>query len=147
MNETAAYQARVMKLNQSGVETPATVTSAQPTGKTDFGGGKEIQFLHPGKAHTAGDIVMWLPQEKIVATGDIVTGPVPLMPSPWTDGYGAVLSRVKALGFATLVPGHGPVEHDSRYLDLLAETIQTVSAQMKASVARSLLAVSGSFTR
>ena len=101
-------------------------------------GGKEIQFLHPGKAHTAGDIVMWLPQEKIVATGDIVTGPVPLMPSPWTDGYGAVLTRVKALGFATLVPGHGPVEHDSRYLDLLAETIQTVSAQMKGSVARGL---------
>ncbi len=44
MNETAAYQARVMKLNQSGNETPATITSVQATGKTDFGGGKEILF-------------------------------------------------------------------------------------------------------
>jgi hypothetical protein len=44
MNEAAAYQARAMKLNQSGVEMPATITSVQPTGKTDFGGGKEIQF-------------------------------------------------------------------------------------------------------
>jgi hypothetical protein len=44
MEETAALQARAMKLNQSGVEMPATITSLQPTGKVDFGGGKEIAF-------------------------------------------------------------------------------------------------------
>jgi len=44
MEETAALQARAMKLNQSGVEMPATITSVQPTGKVDFGGGKEMAF-------------------------------------------------------------------------------------------------------
>ena len=44
MDELAVYQAKVMKLNQSGVEMPATVTSVTPTGKVDFGGGKEIVF-------------------------------------------------------------------------------------------------------
>jgi hypothetical protein len=44
MEETAALQARAMKLNQSGVEMPATIASVQPTGKVDFGGGKEIAF-------------------------------------------------------------------------------------------------------
>jgi hypothetical protein len=44
MEEAAAMQARAMKLNQSGVEMPATIDSLQPTGKVDFGGGKEIAF-------------------------------------------------------------------------------------------------------
>lgn len=101
-------------------------------------GTREIQFLHPGNAHTAGDVIMWLPQERIVATGDIVTAPVPLMPSPYTHDYPAVLQRIKALGFTTLVPGHGGVEHDAQYIDLLADTIQTVSTQLKALVAQGL---------
>lgn len=105
---------------------------------TLFMGGREIQFLHFGKAHTAGDLIMWLPQEKIVATGDIVTAPVPLMPSPYTGEYVAVLGRIKALGFKTLVPGHGDVEHDTEYIDLLSETIASVSKQMKALVAQGL---------
>jgi glyoxylase-like metal-dependent hydrolase (beta-lactamase superfamily II) len=99
-------------------------------------GGREIRFLHLGDAHTAGDIVLWLPQERIVATGDVVTAPIPLMPSPYTSGYLDVLGRIEDLGFATLVPGHGLVEHDASYLDLLAETIRTVSAQMTALAAQ-----------
>ncbi len=105
---------------------------------TLFMGGREIQFLHLGNAHTAGDLIMWLPQEKIVATGDIVTGPIPLMPSPYTNEYVAVLAKIKALGFKTLVPGHGLVESDSQYIDLLSDTIQTVSTQMKAFVKQGL---------
>ena len=101
-------------------------------------GGKEIQFLHPGKAHTAGDVILWLPQDRIVATGDIVTAPIPLMPSPYTGDYAGVLGRIKALGFKTLVPGHGLVEHDAAYVDLLADTFHSVSGQMKSLVARGL---------
>lgn len=38
----------------------------------------------------------------------------------------------------TLVPGHGLLAHDSQYLDLLVDTIRTVSVQMKAFVAQGL---------
>jgi glyoxylase-like metal-dependent hydrolase (beta-lactamase superfamily II) len=105
---------------------------------TLFVGGKEIRFLCLGKSHTAGDIIMWLPGDKIVATGDIVTSPVPLMPSAYTRDYPEVLERIKALGFSSLVPGHGAVAIDSQYLDLLAETVQSVSLQMKQLVGRGL---------
>jgi hypothetical protein len=44
VGDQAAYQQRVMKLNQSGVDTPATVTSVTETGNTDMGGSKELQF-------------------------------------------------------------------------------------------------------
>jgi len=99
-------------------------------------GGREIRFLHPGNAHTAGDIIMWLPQEKIVATGDIVTAPIPLMPSAYMNEYGDVLRQLKALGFSTLVPGHGEIEKDAQYVDLLIDTIETVSTQMKSLIAQ-----------
>ena len=99
-------------------------------------GGREIQFLHLGNSHTAGDIVMWLPQEKIVATGDIVTAPVPLMPSAYTRDYAGVLQKIEALDFKTLVPGHGAVQHDAAYVDLLIDTIRSVSEQMKSLLAR-----------
>src|SRR6185369_8454218 len=98
-------------------------TSTFENRMTLYLGSREIQFLHLGNAHTAGDIVMWLPREKIVATGDIVTGPVPLMPRPYTGSYVEVLSRIKTLGFRTLVPGHGLVENDSQYIDLLIDMI------------------------
>ncbi|MEP7074402.1 MAG: MBL fold metallo-hydrolase [Acidobacteriota bacterium] len=101
-------------------------------------GGRDIRFLHLGNAHTAGDLIMWLPQEKIVAAGDIVTGPIPLMPSPYTNDYVGVLEKLKGLGFSTLVPGHGAVEHDFQYIDLLSETIQTVSKQIKSFVAQGI---------
>ena len=73
-------------------------------------GGKEIQFLHLGNAHTAGDLIMWLPQQKIVATGDVVTAPIPLMPSPYTNEYVEVLSRIKALGWEPKYDLKGLVE-------------------------------------
>jgi cyclase len=105
---------------------------------TLYMGATEIQFRHLGSAHTAGDIIMWLPKEKLVATGDIVTGPIPLMPSPYTHDYVGVLDQIKALGFRTLVPGHGPVEHDSQYIDLLVDTVRTVSTQMQSLVRQGL---------
>ena len=98
---------------------------------TLYFGGREIRFLRLGNAHTAGDVILWLPQEKIVATGDIVTSPVPLMPSPYTGDYPAVLGQIKALGFRTLVPGHGAIQADAAYLDLMSETIQLAATQMK----------------
>lgn len=101
-----------------------------------YSGGREIQFLHLGNAHTAGDVVMWLPQEKILAAGDIVTGPIPLMPSAYTSDYIGVLKKLESLGFNQLVPGHGLVEHDTQYVDLLIDTIGSVSSQMKSLIAK-----------
>jgi cyclase len=94
-------------------------------------GGRQIRFLHPGRAHTAGDLVMWLPQDSLVATGDIVTAPVPLMQSPYVREYTGTLDSIRALGFRTLVPGHGAVQRDGAYVELLAALIRTVSDQMR----------------
>ena len=52
-------------------------------------GDRTIKLLHLGQANTAGDIVLWLPAERIVATGDIVVLPSPyafnVPPRPWAE--------------------------------------------------------------
>jgi glyoxylase-like metal-dependent hydrolase (beta-lactamase superfamily II) len=132
-------QTIIDQLDRENNRTAYVIPNASFTDRmTLYLGGREIQFLHLGNSHTAGDIVMWLPQDKIVATGDIVTAPVPLMPNAYTNDYTAVLQKIEALDFKTLVPGHGAVQHDTAYVDLLIDTIRSVAEQMKALVAKGL---------
>jgi hypothetical protein len=44
VGDQAAYQKKAMRINEAGVNHPATVKSMTETGNTDVGGGKEIQF-------------------------------------------------------------------------------------------------------
>ena len=98
-------------------------------------GARSIEVLFLGRANTDGDAVIWLPGEKIAIAGDIVVRPTPYgfysYPLDWAD----TLDRIKALGFTTLVPGHGPVMHDSAYIDALAVLMRDLTAQAKIAVA------------
>lgn len=89
-----------------------------------------VRLLHLGKANTPGDLLAWLPNQKIVVTGDIVVAPTPFgffsYPGEWIETIG----KVKALGFATLIPGHGQPMTDSLYLDKLVAAIGDVRAQV-----------------
>ncbi len=73
-------------------------------------GDREIQLLYFGRGHTAGDVVTYLPKEKILIAGDLITNGIPnyrdSFPAEWT----ATLKGVSHLDFETLVSGHGPVQ-------------------------------------
>ena len=98
-------------------------------------GGRVIELKNLGHANTAGDLVMWLPQERIVATGDIVVLPSPyafnVPPRPWAQ----TLRNLKALDFKTLVPGHGAPQQDTQYVDLLIEVAEDIADQRDALLA------------
>ena len=72
-------------------------------------GNKRIELYYFGKAHTSGDILTYLPDDKVLYSGDVVTetgGP------PYTeDGFPAswvnVIESVEELDIQTIVPGHG----------------------------------------
>jgi glyoxylase-like metal-dependent hydrolase (beta-lactamase superfamily II) len=93
----------------------------------------ELKFL--GHANTAGDIVMWLPDERIVATGDIVVLPSPyafnMPPRPWAQ----TLRQLKEMNYTLLVPGHGSVQTDTVYLDLLIRSAESIAEQRDALIA------------
>jgi len=92
-------------------------------------GGRTIELRFLGHGNTAGDIVMWLPEEKIVVTGDIVVLPSPyafnMPPRPWAG----TLRAINELDYDLLVPGHGPVQRDRAYINLLIEVADSIADQ------------------
>jgi len=116
----------------------ARVTPANITFQDEFtiqSGDRTIKLLHLGHANTAGDIVMWLAEERIVATGDIVVLPSPyafnVPPRAWAKTLRALID----LKYETLVPGHGEVQSDTNYVDLLIESADSIADQRDAMLA------------
>jgi glyoxylase-like metal-dependent hydrolase (beta-lactamase superfamily II) len=72
-------------------------------------GSREIQLLHFGRAHTGGDVVVYLPQDGIVFTGDMMLPGLAYMGDAHVDEWPAALEGLKSLDFDAWLPGHGPV--------------------------------------
>jgi len=87
-----------------------------------------LRFL--GRANTEGDAIAWLPNERIVVTGDIVVHPVPFGFFSFPGDWLGVLERIKALDYRILIPGHGEPQTDSIYIDRLAATLRDLRAQI-----------------
>ena len=78
-------------------------------------GGKEIQVLYVGRAHTRGDSIVFVPQDRIAYLSELYFADQFLFIA---DGYGVdwlrALDAVDALGAEIVVPGHGPIPADPR---------------------------------
>lgn len=71
-------------------------------------GGKEIQILHIGRAHTRGDSILFVPQDRIVYLSEVFfDGRFPFMNSGYVDWI-ATLDSVLKLDADIFVPGQGP---------------------------------------
>ena len=86
--------------------TPPNVTYA--TQMTLYRGKREIQLLFLGRGHTGGDTFVYLPQERIVCTGDMEEGSrVAYMGDAFFDEWVTTLDALKKLDFTLVLPGHG----------------------------------------
>jgi glyoxylase-like metal-dependent hydrolase (beta-lactamase superfamily II) len=73
-------------------------------------GGREVQLIEVGPAHTLGDVIVHVPDASTVFTGDILfVGVTPVMWAGPIGNWIAACERITALGAETVVPGHGPV--------------------------------------
>ncbi len=96
-------------------------------------GTRRIEIRRVGRGHTEADLVVWLPQERILASGDLVVWPVPLVggdQSHVTDWPGA-LDALIALKPALIVPGHGPVLRDLSYVQQLRDLFADITRQVR----------------
>jgi glyoxylase-like metal-dependent hydrolase (beta-lactamase superfamily II) len=88
------------------VPTPPTLTVADHL--TLFRGAREIRILYLGRGHSDTDLMVYLPKEKIIATGDFFEGPgTGALNFGFHDEWANNLEKLKALDFETVVPGHG----------------------------------------
>jgi cyclase len=73
-------------------------------------GGREVRLIEIGPAHTAGDLIVWVPDAKVAIAADILfIGVTPIMWAGPLERWVAALERLLGLGAERLVPGHGPV--------------------------------------
>ena len=89
-----------------------------------------VELLALGRANTDGDLVAWMPRQKVVAAGDAVVAPTPYGFNSYPADWIAFLGRIKALPFVRLVPGHGAVQSDRAYLDRLIGSLEDVRARV-----------------
>lgn len=101
-------------------------------------GNREVRLVHAGPGNTAGDLAVYLPRERILATGDLLAHPVPLAYGSDLAPWIATLRSLRRLPVDAFVPGHGPVMRDAVYLDLVIETFESLVAQVTAAAKRGL---------
>ena len=73
-------------------------------------GTRTLRLVHLGRAHTVGDALIVLPEERLVFAGDVAFFSVtPLAFEGHIGGWLEVCGRADALEVDTIVPGHGPI--------------------------------------
>jgi glyoxylase-like metal-dependent hydrolase (beta-lactamase superfamily II) len=92
-------------------------------------GNREIDLLFLGRGHTAGDTVVFLPKEKIVATGDLMESRIAYMGSAYFDEWLTTLDALKRLDFAIDLPGHGAPFTDKGLITAFQSYLRDVVAQ------------------
>lgn len=107
-----------------GMDAPPVVlpTSLVRERSTLHLGGTEIQILFLGRAHTGGDLVVYLPASGILFMSETFLNRVfPAMRSAYPSEWVAMLERAQAMDVRTWVPGHGFVDPPR----VLAEELET----------------------
>ncbi|MCH8989314.1 MAG: MBL fold metallo-hydrolase [Chloroflexi bacterium] len=73
-------------------------------------GDLKIELVFMGPAHTTNDIIAWLPERKLLFSGDLIFNQgTPFVAMGSVSGSLQALKRLRELGAETIVPGHGPV--------------------------------------
>ena len=104
--------------------TPPNVTLTDHL--TLFRGSREIQIRFLGRGHTGGDVVVFLPRERVVVTGDFLTAGLSNMSDAYLDEWVTSLDALKTLPFDTVLPGHGEAFTDKAKIGYFQDYLRDV---------------------
>ncbi len=108
--------------------TPPNVTLTDRM--TLYRGNREIQIRHLGRGHTAGDVVVFLPREKVVMTGDFLTAGLSNMSDSFPDEWVKSLDELKKLDFDVVLPGHGEAFTDKAKIGYFQDYMRDVWSEV-----------------
>jgi cyclase len=88
----------------------------------------QVQFL--GRGNTGGDAVVFVPDAKVLAAGDLVASPVPYGTASFYSEWVSTLHKLLALNAQIIVPGHGMIERDNSYVRHLVQLLESLQAEV-----------------
>ncbi len=128
---------RFPRLFQSVETVPGLTWPTQTfeTSMTLWLGQREVQLMHLGRSHTKGDIVAWLPKERVLFSGDLVEyGATPYTGDAYLRDWPQTLDAAKALDPVALVPGRGDALTTPETVTAAIEGTRSFVTQMYQSV-------------
>jgi cyclase len=104
-------------------------------------GGEEVRVIHPGVAHTDGDLVVYFPNRRLIAVGDLLSVDTLPFADKSSGGnileYSRALERLLQLDFDRVVPGHGEVVPRQK-LEVLRDYLRALKRESAQALARGL---------
>lgn len=90
---------------------PASVTFSGENARVERSiHGIKLVFWIPKGSHTVGDMIVYLPDDKVLIGGDIlVNRTIPVMRDAMVKNWVGTLEQVQTFDASTIVPGHGPL--------------------------------------
>lgn len=102
-------------------------------------GERSIHVYHFGRAHTRGDVVVFLPKERVVITGDLLTNGIPFMRDAYPSQWIAVLESIEKLEWDQAITGHGGVQQGKEQIGKLIAYMKDMVAAVRASIGKMTL--------
>jgi glyoxylase-like metal-dependent hydrolase (beta-lactamase superfamily II) len=93
-------------------------------------GDRTIALRFHGQGNTRGDITVYLPNERILATGDLVVSPVPFAFGSYPVAWTRTLRAVRALPADVILPGHGEPMRSWAYVDQLTDLLCATTSRV-----------------
>jgi glyoxylase-like metal-dependent hydrolase (beta-lactamase superfamily II) len=94
-------------------------------------GSKKVELIVVGPAHTPGDLLVYLPEDRILFAGDIVfAGGTPVVHTGPIGRYIEVLKGILEMDVDIIVPGHGPVT-DKRAARAMIDYLEYIQGEAK----------------
>jgi len=84
-----------------------------------------------GRAHTAGDMVVYCPQKRAVSSGDMIHGVMPYIADGFPKAWPKTIDSVGALDFNRVMPGHGPLQHNRQPMTGLRNYLEELTAKVE----------------
>jgi cyclase len=97
-------------------------------------GSRHVQVRFLGRGNTGGDAIVYVPDAKVLATGDLLVNPFPYGTGSFYGEWPDTLRKLAGIDASVIVPGHGEVERDQKYLGRMIALLDSVKSQVSESV-------------
>jgi cyclase len=92
----------------------------------------DLHIAFHGRAHTAGDVAVFCPQQNAVATGDAIIGFLPNIADGYPREWPGTINSIGKLKAAHLLPGHGTAQNSFARATQMGNYIEELTALVEA---------------